>query len=348
MKKMKQHFSLAIATTVLTATMIAPQAQASWFKKKSAAQASVPQAASAPRDAQLLNGLVQKISQNFDQLQVLMSQGQYQAALTMAKASLDEARMKTGIDPKSQRREIIAVQDGTFAADYKTMGMSLSDFPIDTQNNIMSSIEAYRGGYFLDLLNLLKRTNLIYIEAFYQTLKQSPQGLMKEDIQKIRNDINAVRAVPLYLKDTKVGSLLLIFDFEVANSDQNYLFNRELKAYLITEGKSLGYNSDSVEQTIDDELKAQVQSIRQNFIRTEDRQTTQVQTDANPFANSNYKKCYDIITYSLSSVRAQNYCLARYRTFNYSNPAFSACYDEAVYSLSAFNAMEHCQDFAKF
>ncbi|MES2768955.1 MAG: hypothetical protein V4596_07410 [Bdellovibrionota bacterium] len=270
---------------------------------------------------EMLKVLVEKVSANFNQLNLLMSQQQYEAAMTLAKQSLDEARIKTGLDPKSNRKEIIAVPKDTFSAEYDRLGKKLSSFSVHTQNQVMKAIEEHRSGYFLDLLNLLKRTNLVYIQAFHQALKRGSFGLLSEDKEKIRNDINAVRAIPLYLQDPNSKSLLLVFDYEVANSDQNYMFNRELKTYLLSQGQDLGYTGESLEQRIDAELDQKIQSVIKSFLSTESKD---VELDAS------YRLC--VTTYYNDGYKSEesikNQCSSVFKRINFSNQAFMKCFGD--------------------
>lgn len=345
--------SIFLGVSIVTSSF---PAQAAIFGRKEKETTNLPKAANSE---QLLRDLITKVTDNFNQLNLLMSQQQYQAAMTLAKQSLDEARIKTGIEPKSNRREIISVPKDTFAEDYDKLGKKLSEFPVHAQNGIMTAIEKHRGGYYLDLLNLLKRTNLIYIQAFHQSLKQSSNGLLQEDKEKIRRDINAVRAIPMHLKDPGSSALLLVFDYEVANSDQNYLFNRELKTYLLREGQDLGYIGEYLETTIDRELEQHINQIKNAFVSAEGRivnsqkqrkaeseNSRQTADNKTPFEHPNYLDCKQL-TKSIS------YCLKKYEQINFSNRNFRICLKEYGYSPDDdsyyyANYAKVCEQYAKF
>lgn len=346
-------------SSLMAATMILGPAtsHAGLFgRKKETPKTETVQTTKAPVSRQIMEAMVKKVSGNFQQLNVLMSQGQYEAAMTLAKQSLDEARMNTGIDPKSNRREIVVVPADTFAGQYRSLGQSLDSFPMETQNAIMTALESHGGGYFLDLLNLLKRTNLVYIQAFHQVLKKSSVGLLQEDAQKIRKDLQAVRAIPVYLKDPKQKALLMIFDFEIANSDQNYLFNRELKSYLLTMGADLGYQEGFEEGTIDRELKVVIGNMKAEFVRSESAHRDSAVNDQvemnrggqeNPFENASYRQCYDIVTDTWNTAKAQSYCLESYKQVNYTNKVFLACFRERANTESSATAAMNCSSFGK-
>ncbi len=357
MKKTNRSFAAILA--LITAMSHSPS-HAGFFSRSSkenneqTEQMKQTSMASAPESKELLQNLVNTVSDNFTKLNTLMIQGQYQAAMTLAKQSLDEARIKTGLDPKSNRKEIIAVPAGTLVPEYDRMGKNLNAFSISTQNEIIKSIETHKAGYFLDLLNLLKRTNLVYIQAFQQVTKKSSVGLLKQDIEKIKNDINAVRAVPLYLQDPKVKNLLLIFDYEVANSDQNYMFNRELKIYLLSQGKDLGYSGEPLEQVIDAEFNEYIKLKIKNFINSEKSVTTSQEktTSKNPFENESFKACFKFNWNGLNKTKSdtQNYCIQQYQRINYTNPTFNSCFDNAWNGLhkDRHRTAQSCEKFAQY
>ncbi len=357
MKKTNRSFAFILA--LITAMSYSPS-HAGFFSRSSnesdeqKEQMKQTSTTSAPESKELLQKLVNTVSDNFTKLNTLMIQGQYQAAMTLAKQSLDEARIKTGLDPKSNRKEIIVVPAGTLVPEYDRMGKNLNAFSISTQNEIIKSIETHKAGYFLDLLNLLKRTNLVYIQAFQQVTKKSSVGLLKQDIEKIKNDINAVRAVPLYLQDPKVKDLLLIFDYEVANSDQNYMFNRELKIYLLSQGKDLGYSGEPLEQVIDAEFNEYIKLKIKNFINSEKGVTPNQEktTSENPFQNKDFKVCFKYNWDQNNATRKgiQNYCIQNYKRINYNSRTFIGCFDYAWDGIwrSSHNTAMSCEKFAQY
>ena len=226
-----------------------------------------------PASTEVIAEMSARVRQSMDQIQSLMNGERYGEALSAARSLLDEARTKVGFSPRSRRVEIFEVPRGTFASEHRSIGKTLSTFSIETQNDIFASLENQRGGLYLDLLNLLKRVNLIYMQAFYRVVKSDTTGgaLMQEDATKIRNDLLSVMVIPIYLKDAGSGSPLLVFDDEVSNTDQNYLFNREVKKYLILIAPELGYrnNSAKLETDIIASRNAMKQSVRDSFIRSE-------------------------------------------------------------------------------
>ncbi len=344
--------TLSIMLAVLFVISYLPAEAGAFGRKKKEAQETSSQSLNPPKATntdEMLKLLVEKVSTNFNQLNMLMSQQRYEEAMTLAKQSLDEARIKTGLDPKSNRKEIIAVTRDTFSKDYDVLGKRLSSFPVYAQNQIMKAIEEHKGGYFLDLLNLLKRTNLVYIQAFHQALKRGSLGLLSQDKEKIRNDINAVRAIPLYLQDPASNTLLLIFDYEVANSDQNYMFNRELKTYLMNQGQDLGYTGESLEQRIDGELEQRIQHLIKSFVTTESKSGHESRKVVNPFATENYKACfkYNWPGQYYNKQSSQVLCLEKYDKINYLNPAFQACFKEA-WTGQYYNKQDAASSCEKF
>lgn len=314
------------------------------------AQSSSPQP---PNDRSQLKQIFDQASANLLTIQRLLDARNYQSALTESKRSLDDVRIKSGIHPKASYREKIAIPDGTLNPSFRSLGNTIKDLSIEAQDTIALSVANHRGGYFLDILNLMKRTNLLYLQALQGQLK-SQGKLLAEDVAKIRHDIQDVQAIPLYLKDTRAGALFLVFDYEIANNDQAYLFNRELKTYLLKEGRALGIKSES---QIDQLLREHVEQVRGDYLRSFSNAgsvqpqitTSTVSSGADIFTSPNFLKCRDYyVVYAADGPEATTKCLSLAPSYNFLKPGFSKCVDMySVYSADVPDATDKCRSILK-
>lgn len=335
---------LAVTTSMPSVAMAQTTAAAS-------SAAALPQP---PENKALLSQVFTEARTNLAELESLMRQGQYAVALTKAKASLDDVRIKSGIHPKASFREKIQLAPGTLEGTFSQIGMPFKQLSIDAQDAVALTVANHRAGYFLDILNLMKRTNLIYLQAFHKTLRKSGK-LLKRDADKIREDILAVHAIPLYLKDARVGSYFLAFDFELANSDQNYLFNRELMTYLLEAGRDLGIRKES---DIEQMLANSVTATRNAYIQASSgsassgsvayTQTTSSASSrsSNPFENSNFKACYSYYENTWTSATATDECLKKYQRFNYLTSVFKSCHSLYSATWTSASAAQKCEQVA--
>lgn len=304
-----------------------------------APETSLPRPASSPA---ALAEIANQVRASFASLETLMATKQYQAALTQSKALLDEVRVKSGIHPKASYREKIMLPSGSLANALKSANQNLQTLPIDTQDTIALTVSNHRAGFFLDILNLMKRVNLIYIRAFQMTLKETSGKLMARDIEKIRQDILDVHAVPLYLKDAKLSNYFLIFDFEVANSDQSYLFNRELMDYMLREGQELGITGEADFERL---LAKHIEGVRNKFLGTLGQNLSAEQNTTSTFNNPNFLACYKIYTRTLHSSQAADVCMGQFKKFSFiNNPEFDTCFDLYARTLHASQAANVCVD----
>lgn len=310
----------------------------------------LPQAPTDDRAA--LAAIFEKARNELVNLENLMSRAQYQEALRLAKQSLDDVRIKSGIHPKASFREKINLPEGVmdnFSIEYRSRA-SVSDLSIDLRDTFVLSVSNHRGGYFLDILNLMKRTNLIYIQAFHRVLTKSGQ-LLDRDIQKIRSDVLDVHAIPLYLKDPKTSRYFLAFDFEIANSDQNYLFNRELLHFLLENRKIFGIKNEKDGEQL---LLRKIEQIRAEFAKsiggmplaTTSQPSERV--DHTSLASANFKKCYDRIEENISSSSATELCAGYVKHYKFvDNPEFDSCYRSIIPNISSATAVKKCVGLAR-
>ncbi len=222
-------FSLVIMTTATT--------EAGWFSKpkpkprieKDPAAVILNQKESADleeKNRQALNELSKVMSVRLSEIQNKTVAGETEVALSLAKQTLDEVRVKVGIDPKANLRRKFLVPL-TFPENATSM-RSLSE---SQQEIVIRTVQNFRGGLFLDILNLSKRTSLLYIQALHEQIIKSG-GLTTEDRNKIVKDLAQASIISLPIQDRN-GVQIIVFDEEVANEDHIYMFNREIKMYLL-------------------------------------------------------------------------------------------------------------------
>lgn len=173
----------------------------------------------------VLFNLQKEMSIKFDEIESMIAVGNSKAALGAAKEVLDTVRVKTGIDPKTRIQENFLVP-----LKFPAGVVSMTQLPEDQRNTVIRVISEFRAGLYMDIMNLSKRTTLLYIKAFEAQLKKSG-GLNTEDKKKIVNDLVKATLVPMVVED-KSGKKIIAFDEDIANEDHTYLFNRELKMFI--------------------------------------------------------------------------------------------------------------------
>jgi hypothetical protein len=180
---------------------------------------------------QMLQTLQVDMSAKFSNVEAELKAGHNESALALAKQVLDTVRVKTGIDPKNKIRQNFLVP-----IKFPVGAISMDDLDGAQREVVIRTISDYGGGLYMDIMNLSKRTTLLYIKAFQSELEKNG-GLNSEDKTKIIKDLVNASLIPMPIED-KVGNKIFAFDEDVANEDHTYLFNRELKMFLI-EDKAL-------------------------------------------------------------------------------------------------------------
>lgn len=159
-----------------------------------------------------------------------LQQNNTESALAKAKALLDTVRVKSGIDPKVKVQESFLV-DVEFPANVS----SLDQLDFKTKRYVIMSFKNFRGGLYIDIMNLSKRTTLLYVTAMKKEFEKMG-GLTGDDSVKIIKDLTFATLMPMIVED-KAGNMITVFDEDVANEDHTYMFNRELKSFLANELK---------------------------------------------------------------------------------------------------------------
>lgn len=162
----------------------------------------------------------------FKEVESNMASKNSTAALRGAKEILDTVKVKTGIDPKTKLRESFLVP-----LVFNESAKTLNNLPESQQIQVIKTISEYRGGLYMDIMNLSKRTTLLYIKALKGEMMKEG-GLNKEDRDKILQDLVKATLVPMPVVD-KENKKIIAFDEDIANEDHTFMFNRELKMFLL-------------------------------------------------------------------------------------------------------------------
>lgn len=180
------------------------------------------------------------MSRRIAEIEPLIGTKQNTYALNLSKSVLDEVRVKSGIDPKAKLRENfltpLTFPEGAY---------SMSSLPQDQQQTIIRTVQAYKGGLYLDIINLTKRVSLLYVKALHAQFK-NVGGLTSGDRNKILKDLATASIIPMPMQDKK-GKVITVFDEDVANDDHTYMFNREITNYLYS-AKDLDISESAFEK----------------------------------------------------------------------------------------------------
>lgn len=201
-------------------------------------------ATESPEQAQaaieVLRTLADTMTRKINEIEPLIGTKQNSYALNMAKSVLDEVRVKSGIDPKAKLRENLLT-----SLTFPEGSYSMASLPVDQQQTIIRTVQAYKGGLYLDIINLTKRVSLLYVKALHSQFK-AVNGLTNADRNKILKDLATASIIPMPMQDKK-GKVITVFDEDVANDDHIYMFNREITNYLYS-AKDLDISEASFEK----------------------------------------------------------------------------------------------------
>jgi len=174
---------------------------------------------------EVLRSLADSMNSQIAEIEPLIGTKQNSYALNLAKSVLDEVRVKSGIDPKAKLRENFLT-----SLTFPESSYSMASLPLDQQQTIIKTVQAYNGGLYLDIINLTKRISLLYVKALHAQFKTAG-GLTNADRTKIFKDLAMASIIPMPMQDKK-GKVITVFDEDVANEDHIYMFNREITNYL--------------------------------------------------------------------------------------------------------------------
>jgi hypothetical protein len=153
------------------------------------------------------------------QVQSLIGQGKYAEALLGAKAIVDRVSL---VNPKGKFAIHIPVSGILSNSDLK---VPYSDLKNPQKEALARAVTSYKGGYFLDTLNLYKRAKIAYVVAFYGKMQSQ---LLNVDREMMVLSLMDVYSISILIADRKTSDTYLLFDSDIANPDQQYFFNREL------------------------------------------------------------------------------------------------------------------------
>lgn len=250
----------------------------------------------------LLLQLQTEMRSRFESIELAMRNGDTKTALRESKEILDQVRIKIGIDPKVKMRESFYVNN-----QFPTDAEAFSDLNESQQISVITTIRNFRGGLFMDLMNLSKRVSLIYSRAFKAELKKDG-GLNEEDRNKIIKDLVTASLVPMPVVD-KNNKKIIVFDEDVANEDHTYLFNRELKMALLVD-KDLAISEDSFnnyKQSVRASLTPKKKAKESSFSRAQECMNLAAKVHYTDDRNSAQKTCF---YRHYSQLENSNNCLA--------------------------------------
>lgn len=326
-----------ISTIALLTVLTTSQVQAGWFnfgqkeEKTEALNTILNVTLPANQEAaqrSALQALAAAMTPSLIEIQKLLKEEKSLEALTLAKSVLDDVQTKTGIDPKAKLRENFLI-----STTFNENSSNMASLPVDQQQMVIRTVKDFRGGLYLDILNLTKRTTLLYIKSLHQEIKKNG-GLTAEDRNKIIRDLALATIVPMPIQD-KAGKIIYVFDEEVANEDHIYMFNREIKMYLL-ESKDLAINETAFIE-YREKLKL---SMTGGTYKPESKSTE---------AYKNALECVrtaSMISDSNSKAEAQKSCLDKYLS---SFTTFDQCYQIAYANDSYIFRLEGTKScFKKF
>lgn len=284
--------------------------------------------------SQALKDLNIRMTSAFRNIETEIQSNQAAQALSESKALLDEVRIITGIDPKAKIQKSYLVSEK-----FPEGASSLSDLPQQMQERVILSLENYQGGLFMDILNLTKRTTLLYIKSLALELKKSG-NLLEEDRTKIISDIVKVSVLPVYIMD-KTGVKIVAFSEDIANDDHIYLFNRDLKILL------LSMNDLSISEDAFDSLK--------NDMKIKLRPVRKSKDEGLIFQSPDYLSCVSFLSatgfYIMNSTANPDYiCTKLFSQTNvakyFGNMKFQTCYNHYSKTWNRRSSFDQCEKYA--
>ncbi len=219
--------------TMITALSLSAQAGFLWFgsdeeqvanepskKVEEVIQEAMPNAPT----QQMYNEIFESTNKSLALVEQLISEQKYGQALGEAKSILDNVRIKAGVDPKAKYSEVIKVKEVLLDRD---LSLGFTDLSKMQQDQIAQTVSRHKGGYYLDLLNLTKRANLLYQKAKLLGLAQKG-NLSTVDKSEIKVNLLKLVHIPMYIRDSQTSEAFLIFDSDVAREEQVEMFNHEV------------------------------------------------------------------------------------------------------------------------
>ena len=279
---------------------------------------------------QILRDLNTRMSAAFEEINNRLQNNDSDGALSQAKSILDEVKVKTGIDPKAKLQKSYLVSE-----DFPEKAVRFTDLSTPQQERIIGSLIQFQGGLFMDILNLTKRTTLLYIKALTSVLSKN-SGLLQADKNKIINDLIRAAVLPIPLQDKK-GTRVIAFSDDIAIEDHIYLFNRELKLHLMNMNE-LGVSESQFDQLI--------QGFKQNM-KVGNTSNVNSSTE-NIFADPEFIACYKVYDITWTSADTTNACITKVQDKGYrfyTSKKFSQCYAYYDITYTSADAAERCEEY---
>lgn len=311
--------------------------------------AELKKAPAAPTPRQIMAEFFNSATDKLVEIKTALNTQQNEMALKLSKTLLDEVREKSGFDAKTVRRQKIKLAQALTSGE-NGVYIDFRSLSLDVQNTMITALDGQREGYYLDMLNLMKRANLLYIQALAASLSNNGNIPLDEDDQKkIVRDVSFLVEIPIYFYDEQTNIYILTFDSEIGQNDQSYLFNRELKSFLKTNKFFLNISSEKlVADIIQENKKTEIEKFiaaTKNLPVTVPKPEISYSADSEPFrefehgvmATAEYKHCTALLTkdgYYMLSKSEMRFCI--HNTVEYK--IFDSCINQITknryYSVS--------------
>lgn len=188
----------------------------------------------------------QSATKNLTAIEEAINEGRLGDAINQAEQSLASIRSAVGINPRVAAYETIPVD---INLDDNWVRVPLMQFPEQYDLKIKMTLANYKQGRYLDLINLYKRTNVMYAKAIFERTKG--EGERESDKELIRERLMDAYLFPIYVKFSNASTSYLLFHYEIAHDDFGYFFDRE----IVDTFSILGETEQSLEQEIIDAAK---------------------------------------------------------------------------------------------
>ncbi|MDZ4678678.1 MAG: hypothetical protein SGI74_14365 [Oligoflexia bacterium] len=168
-------------------------------------------------------------AESLRKIENLLEQGKFGEALQASKDNLDFIRIKSGVDPKAKFNEKIKVKGILINTD---LNRSFSDLSNTQRDSIAEAAAQHKRGFYLDLLNFSKRSQLLYLKAKYSILRE--KGTLSEnDLSQIKRRLVEIVNIPIYVADANAVDVYLVFDSDMAQVEHIEMFNHEVEDFYI-------------------------------------------------------------------------------------------------------------------
>lgn len=189
-----------------------------------------------------LQDIYQEVTNDIIHVEELITVKEYSSAKLLAKKLID--RVNT-TQPQTRTIRRIFIPKGILTQ--RELLKPFEELSFNQKDAIALSLEEQKMGQYMNLLNLLKRANLLYSKAHYLQFKDK---FLEMDLTSIKDKLLSSYNIPLYIQGEDLDEPFLLFDSDVANSLHQENFNRELVAFL-TSIEELGFTEEEITSTIE-------------------------------------------------------------------------------------------------